>query len=136
MVNRSKSFSLIKRIQSFKYALSGLKTLFKEEHNARIHLVAAVIVIVSGFAFRISALEWLAIVFSIGFVFTAEIINSAIENLADYVSQGENDLIKKAKDLSAAAVLVSAITSFVVGIIVFLPKIIAYVYQVKNPFQA
>jgi diacylglycerol kinase len=129
-------FSLKKRLISFRYAFNGLKILISEEHNTRIHFVAAICAVSLGFIMKISVYEWLAIVFSIGFVFTAEIINSAIENLADFVSPGENDLIKKAKDLSAAAVLVSAITSLVIGIIVFLPKIIAYVYQVKNPFQA
>jgi undecaprenol kinase/diacylglycerol kinase (ATP) len=129
MENRSKSFSIRKRIQSFKYAFRGLKTVFEEEHNARIHLLAAVIVIVSGLAFRISVLEWLAITLTVGFVISAEIINSSIENLCDFVSPGKNDLIKKIKDLSAAAVLVSAITSVAIGLIVFLPKIIKICFK-------
>jgi diacylglycerol kinase len=129
MVNRSKSFSLSKRIQSFRYAFNGIKTVLREEHNARIHLAAAVIVIISGFVFRISANEWLAIILSVGFVITIEIINSSIENLCDFVSPDKHDLIKKIKDLSAAAVLISALTAVATGILVFLPKIISLCFK-------
>ena len=69
----------------------------------------------------------MAIVFSIGLVFAFEIVNSAIENLADFASHEKNEVIKKVKDLSAAAVLVSAIAAFIIGIIIFLPKILSYV---------
>ncbi len=121
------NFSIKKRLESFKYAFNGLKILILEEHNARIHILATILVIISGFLFEISTLEWLAIIFAIGFVVACEIINSAIENLADFISPNKNEIIKKVKDLSAAAVLISALTAIVVGIIVFLPKMINYV---------
>ncbi len=119
----NKKFSLKKRVESFKYALNGLKIVFIEEHNARIHLIVSLIVIACGFIFHISTVEWIIICFAIGLVISMEIINSAIENLSDFVSPEYHKLIKKVKDLSAAAVLVCTISSVVIGILVFLPKI-------------
>jgi len=121
---RQEKFSLKKRIRSFKYAINGIKILFREEPNARIHLFVTVCVLVAGVAFRISRSEWIAVILCIGFVISAESINSAIENIADFVSPGKHDIIKKVKDLAAGAVLVGAVASAVVGVIVFLPKII------------
>lgn len=118
-----KKFSLEKRVESFKYALNGLKIVFIEEHNARIHLIVSLIVIACGFIFHISTVEWIIICFAIGLVISMEIINSAIENLSDFVSPEYHKLIKKVKDISAAAVLVCTISSVVIGILVFLPKI-------------
>jgi diacylglycerol kinase len=116
-------FSLRKRIRSFGYAFNGLWILIKEEHNARIHLLATIIAIAAGFYFRISGLEWIGIAFAIALVFVAEIINSALENTADLITKDKNPSIKKIKDLSAAAVLFSAITALIIAAIVFIPKI-------------
>lgn len=118
-------FSLAKRIKSFTYAFNGLRVLFKEEHNARIHLFATVCVVVAGIVLRISALEWVAVVFAVGLVFSGEILNSAIEDLADVVCPERDERIKKVKDLAAAAVLVAAFTAVIIGLIVFLPKAVA-----------
>ena len=117
-----KRFSIKKRIKSFGFAVKGLRILIKEEHNARIHLFIAGVVIVASIGFGISAFEWMAIILAIGFVFAAEIINSAIENMADFTSPEKDERIKKIKDLSAAGVLVSAVTAFAIGLLVFLPK--------------
>jgi diacylglycerol kinase len=114
-----------KRLKSFAFAFNGFLILFKEEPNARLHMLSAISIVILGFVFKISLSEWIAISFAIGFVFAFEIINSAIENLADFVSPEKHLLIKKVKDLSAFGVLVSALTALVVGIIVFLPKIVA-----------
>lgn len=113
-----------KLINSFKFAINGLKILFKEEQNSRIHLFATVCVIISGVILRISNLEWTAIMFAIGFVFSAEIFNTAVENIADFISPEKNIKIKRIKDLSAAAVLISAITALIIGLLIFIPKII------------
>lgn len=83
---KQEKFSIIKRLKSFIFALNGLKILILEEHNARIHLVAALCVIIAGIVLRIANVEWIAIIFAIGFVFALETINSAIENLADFIS--------------------------------------------------
>lgn len=98
--------------------------MLREEHNSRIHLSATIVVVMAGFFFQLSALEWVAIVFAIGMVIALELVNSAIENIADFVSHGRNDQIKKIKDLSAAAVMVSAFAAVIIGLIVFVPKIV------------
>ncbi len=121
----NEKFSVRKRIKSFSYAFAGLKVLFREEHNARIHAVAAVLAVAMGFLFRISPMEWIAVAIVIGMVFAAEIINSSIERTADFVKAERDDRKRDIKDLGAAAVLVCAIAAAVVGIIIFLPKIIA-----------
>ncbi|MGB8492618.1 MAG: diacylglycerol kinase family protein [Bacteroidales bacterium] len=111
------------RITSFRDAFSGLGTMFRHEPNARIHLAITVCVIIAGICFRLSAAEWIAITFAIGFVFTAEILNTSIEKLADFVSPQKHENIKRVKDLAAAGVLISAIASAVIGLIIFIPKI-------------
>ena len=121
---KNNRFSLRKRLKSFGFAFNGLVILLREEHNSRIHFIAAFITVFIAFWLKISAIEWVAIVFAIGFVITLEIINSAIENMADFISPEKHEMIKKIKDLSAAGVLVGSITSLIIGIIVFLPKII------------
>src|SRR5690606_26082653 len=120
---KHQKFSISKRLSSFKYAFNGLRILVKEEHNSRIHFLAAILVLIAGFLLKISALEWLIIIFAIGFVIANEIINSSIENIAYFISPDKDERIKKIKDLSAAAVLISAITAFIIGLIIFIPKI-------------
>lgn len=122
---KNEKFSMKKRIKSFSYAFAGLKVLFREEHNSWIHAVAAVLAVAMGFLFRISPIEWIAVVIVIGMVFAAEIINSSIERTADFVKAERDDRKRDIKDLGAAAVLVCAIAAAVVGIIIFIPKIIA-----------
>lgn len=121
---KNNRFSLRKRLKSFGFAFNGLVILLREEHNSRIHFMAAFIAVILAFWLKISAIEWVAIVFAIGFVITLEIINSAIENISDFLSPEKHEMIKKIKDLSAAGVLVGSITSLIIGLIVFLPKII------------
>ena len=123
MASDKEPFSLKKRIQSFGYAFRGLRDLFIYEHNAWIHLIAAICAVVLGFLYKISIHEWIALSGVIGFVFAMEIVNSAIEKLADVVDSQKNEKIRLVKDLSAAAVLVSAIISVIVGLLIFLPKI-------------
>ena len=113
------------RYHSFGYAFNGFKILITEEVNARIHAVVAVIAIAMGFFFNVSLTEWLILCVVIGLVFAFEIMNTAIENLADYVSPSKQDAIKKVKDLGAAGVLASSIIAVVAGLIIFLPKVLA-----------
>ena len=121
--DQPEKFSWAKRLASFRYAFNGLKILIKEEHNARIHLFVACCVLIAGVLLKISTREWIAVIFCIGWVFALELINSTIENIADFLSKEKNESIKKIKDLSAGAVLVAAIASAIIGLIIFLPKI-------------
>lgn len=116
-------FSIKSRLRSFIHAFNGLGVLFKEEHNSRIHLLAAILVIGFGFYFHISSLEWISIIVVITLVFVTEIFNSTIERIADFIQPEKDDKIKKIKDLSAAAVLLSAILAVIIACIVFIPKI-------------
>ena len=117
-------FSIRQRIRSFGFAFNGLWLLIKEEHNARIHFLAALIAVGAGIYFQLSPNEWIAIVFAIALVFIAEIINSSVEKLADTVTKEKNEGIKKTKDLAAGGVLLSAITSLIIADIIYIPKII------------
>jgi diacylglycerol kinase len=124
MGKRQQKFSLSGRIKSFGHAINGICLFFKTEHNARIHLVATIFVVFFGFWLSISRVEWLMVLFAIGFVFSAEVFNTAIEKMADEISTDYKEPIKNIKDLSAAAVLVAAITAALIGLIVFIPALI------------
>jgi len=117
-------FSWKKRAKAFVYAWQGLKTLVREEHNARIHVAAATVAVVAGFLLDISSVEWCAVVMCIGMVISAEALNSAVEALADRITTDRDPFIGKAKDFGAAAVTVLAVVAVIVGMIVFLPHII------------
>jgi len=117
-------FSLRKQLKSFNFAFQGYNTLFKDEHNSIVHLFGSFISIILGFILKINTTEWILIIISIGFVFSMELLNSAVENLSDLVSPEKNKLIRKAKDQGAAAVLTAAISSFAIGTIIFIPKLI------------
>lgn len=116
-------FSLRFRLKSFKYAFAGIFMLIKHEHNARIHLIAALTAILAGIILKINCFEWCLIVTVIGFVFFAELVNTGIETLADAVNPEYDENIKKIKDYSAAAVLVAALVAIITGGIIFIPKI-------------
>lgn len=117
-------FSWEKRAKSFVYAWNGIKLLVSGEHNARIHCVVAVAVVISGLLLEISSYEWIAIVLCIGGVLACEGFNSAIEALADKISPDFDSLIGRAKDIAAGSVLLFVVASVVVGLIVFIPKLI------------
>ena len=122
---KKERFSLKKRLLSFKYAFQGLGDMFKNEHNAWIHLFATACAVIAGILLRVSSEEWIALVFAIGVVLIAEAFNTAIEALADLVSPDYHRLVKRAKDLAAGGVLLAAIAAVIVGAIIFVPKIIA-----------
>lgn len=119
----SKKISFRDRSKSLVYAFNGLKILFKEEHNARIHCIITIIIITAGFLLNISNTEWLIVCVLVALVFSLEIMNSAIENLCDHITPQRNNTIKKIKDLAAAAVLVASAISIICGAIIFLPKL-------------
>jgi len=121
---KQKGFSIRKRIRSFGYAFNGLRILIREEENAKIHLLAALCVLIAGVFLKISQIEWIAIILAIGLVISLEAINTSIENISDFVSPEKHMWIKKIKDLSAAGVLIGAITAAIVGLIIFIPKLL------------
>jgi len=96
-----------------------------QEHNAWIHSLITILVISAGFIFRISIMEWIAIFLCISTVFTAEIINTAIERLTDKISPEFHPDAGTIKDLAAGAVLFCAFFSAIIGLMIFVPKIYA-----------
>ncbi len=122
----SKKFSIRSRLRSFSFAFHGLSSLLKYEHNSRIHLVAATSAIFAGFLLKIKLYEWILLIIVIGIVFIAELLNSALESLADRITTEPDDIIRRAKDYSAAAVLISAIIALVAGCLIFIPRILPF----------
>lgn len=120
---KNNGFTLRKRLRSFGYAFHGIRLLITQEANAWIHCFAAVCVVVAGFFFGISVSEWIAVIFAIGMVLAAEAVNSAVEALADRVTQEYDEAIKRTKDLASGAVLILAIAAAIIGCIIFIPKI-------------
>lgn len=122
--NDKKSFRARNVFRSFQYAIQGIAHTFLEERNMRIHVIISVIVVIAGFALNLSALEWLFILFAIGGVIVLELVNTAIERVVDLVTKEYHPLAKQAKDIAAGATFVYSILSVIVGIIIFLPKIL------------
>jgi diacylglycerol kinase len=112
-----------KMIKSFVPAFAGLKFLLKNENNFRFQLVAFFSVVTMGFLFGVNRYEWLFLLICCALVFVAEGINTAIEKVADQIDLSINPKIKIIKDVSAAAVFLSAIFSFIIGLLVFYPYI-------------
>ena len=123
----SNKFSLKSRFGSFRFALNGISLLLKNEHNSRIHLLAAIIAIIMGIIMKIDHYEWSLLIIVIGAVFLTELLNSSIESLADLIDPEWNELIMRAKDYSAAAVLISAIVAIIVGGLIFIPKFLGLI---------
>jgi len=114
---------LHKRLKSFAYAFQGFIFLFKNEHNSRIHLLAGVLVTAAGIYYDVGLIQWAILTVCICGVFVAELFNTAIEKTIDLVSPGKNPVAGMIKDLSAAAVLVTAIGALICGGLVFYPYI-------------
>ncbi len=120
---------LNERLRSFAFAWKGILTMFRAEPNAKIHLLAAMLAIAAGCWFDIEKAEWCLVVLAIAGVFTAEAFNTSIEELTNLVSPEPHPLAGKAKDLAAAGVLFAAFGAAIVGVIVFLPRIVDLISQ-------
>jgi diacylglycerol kinase (ATP) len=118
-------FRLAARWQSVTYAVRGIGVMLRTQHNAWLHAVATIAVLASGFALRIGAGDWLAVVLAIMAVWTAEALNTAFEALCDVASPEFHPMVKRAKDVAAGAVLISAIGALCVGALVFGPRLAA-----------
>lgn len=116
-----KRFSIYARIASFKHAFRGASLLIGQQHNARVHLFATVLVIAAGVTFSITSVEWMLLLLTIGGVWMGEALNTAVEYIADALHPEPHPLIKNAKDVAAAAVLVFALCAGLVGLLIFIP---------------
>src|SRR5262249_28129509 len=113
-----------RRLKSFQFAFAGINTFFLNQHNAIIHLFMTITAFMAAIFFKVNRTEVIAIVVVTGFVWVSEFFNTAIEKLADLVSRDFDERIKFIKDVSAAAVLLSALFAFLTGAIIFIPKLL------------
>lgn len=118
-----KAWKKVKYSQKFLNAFRGMYIVWKTTRLISVHILSAVAVVIAGFYFNVSDIEWIALVFAIGFVMVSEVFNTAIEIDIDLTSPGYHPYAKDTKDVAAAAVLMSAIVAVIVGLIIFLPKI-------------
>ena len=123
---KSDQFSLQSRLRSFSYAGAGIFSFLKKEHNAWLHLIATVAVIVLGVITKLSAWEWISVLVAIGLVWVAEMFNTCFERLTDFISPGQHPQIKLIKDMAAGAVLIAAVISLIIGLIIFIPHLLAW----------
>jgi diacylglycerol kinase len=112
-------------LQGFSHAFRGIVFGLRTQRNLRVHALATLIVIVLGFVLQIERWEWCAILISCGLVWAAELLNTAIERLADRVSMEREEAIRVVKDAAAGAVLAASLAAAAVGAIIFLPRLLA-----------
>ena len=112
-----------KFLNSFKYAFQGILTSFKSERNMKVHFLIMFLVIILGLLYKISKVEWMICIILFSIVIAGELINTAIEITVDIAMPEKNEKAKKAKDVSAGAVLVLAIGAAIIGLIIFIAKI-------------
>ena len=120
------NFSLANRFKSFTYAWSGIKELLRTEHNTWVHLFVTIIIVIMGLIFKLAIGEWAASIICMTMVWIAEIFNTCIEKLLDFISTDRHPQIKNIKDMAAAAVLIASWAAVIVGAIIFIPKIFVW----------
>ena len=109
------------RVLSFKYAFEGLSAALKEEPNLKFHVLVALAVLILSFVLKISQIDLIIVITLIGLVISVELTNTAIEAIVDSFTEQQHPRAKLAKDVSAAAVFIMAVTAAIVGIVTFLP---------------
>ncbi len=130
--NLTKRGLIRKRIRRFGFAFTGIKILLKTQSNARFHFVATIVVVVMGVLLQVSSVEWVMIIMLIGMVFTAEIFNTALEWLCDYVQPSYHVKIKAVKDLGVTGVLMISICALLIGGIIFIPKLYTIILRLLD----
>lgn len=110
--------------KSFGYAFQGIFNTIRTERNIKIHCVAAILVTIFGIWLHISKTEWMICFILFGLILALELVNTAVEATVDLFTGERKPLAKKAKDAAAGAVLVAAIFAAVIGILIFIPKLL------------
>ncbi len=122
---RKRQKGIKKFLLSFTYPIKGLRYAYRNEQNLAVDVGVALLVTIAGFIFKLNLVEWAILALTIGLVISCELINTAIEAVVDLVTEDYHPLAKVAKDTAAAAVFVFAIVAIIVGLIIFLPKVMA-----------
>ena len=129
---KKKTYSFKRLCNSFKYAVTGIKSAYKTEQNLLVHTIVAILIIAVGIIIQLSFIEFAIVFAMIGFVLTAEMINTAIEYAIDMAMPSIHPLAKIAKDVSSGAVLFAAIFSVIVGCLIYIPRIIEFIKLMTN----
>ncbi|MFN0070286.1 MAG: diacylglycerol kinase family protein [Chloroflexota bacterium] len=116
-------------MRSFTYAWDGIVTLLQTQPNARVHALLGIAAAGLALAFGLSALECAILAVTMGLVLVAEAVNTAIEAAVDLASPGIHPTARLSKDVAAGAVLLSAVTAVVVGLLLFGPRIAAMIVR-------
>ena len=114
---------LNRRAASFRYAFEGWLYVLRTQRNAWIHAAASIMVISFSIWLKLDITEWLFIIISIAFVWTAEFVNTALEVVVDLATKEQHPLAKAGKDVGAAAVMIASLTSLIIGVLVLGPKL-------------
>lgn len=115
---------LVNRIKSIGFACKGAVLLLKTEASIQLQFVIAILVVFAGFYFDISTTEWMLQIFAIGLIMSVEGINTTIEHIADFIHPEHHQKIGFIKDVAAGAVFISAIAAIIIGLIIYIPKVI------------
>lgn len=110
------------RLKSIGYAFKGAVFLVRTEASIKIQVFCAIAVTIAGFYFEISRTEWLFQIAFIGLVMSLEGINTAIENIADFVHPDRHESIGRIKDISAGAVFIAAVSAAIAALVIYIPK--------------
>lgn len=121
---RKRQKGIKKFLNSFTYPIKGLKYAYRNEQNLAVDVGIALIVLIVGIIFKLNVTEWAIISLTVALVIGFELVNTAIEAVVDLVTEEYHPLAKVAKDTAAAAVFIMAIAAIIIGLIIFLPKII------------
>jgi len=123
MSNRQDNF-FRSRIKAFGYAFSGWWFVIRTQRNAWIHMVVSIAVILMSFILRISASSWALILLAIAMVWISEFLNTALEAVVDLATNHQqHELARVGKDVGAAAVLIAAVSSVIIGLLVLGPPL-------------
>lgn len=123
-LDSKREFSIIKRARSFVHAGRGILLFLKTTHNAWVHVCITILVLVCAWYFSVTSIEWVMLIFAIGFVFVAEAFNTAIEIDIDLTSPEYHPYARDTKDVAAGTVLLASITASIIGSIIFIPYIL------------
>jgi diacylglycerol kinase (ATP) len=116
-----KKFTVAARLKSFSYAIQGIGFVLRTQHNAWLHLLATLGVIMLALFLGFTPDDWRWLIVAMAIVWIAETINTAMEHLCDVVSPHYAEAVKRAKDIAAGAVLISAAAALLIGVLTFLP---------------
>lgn len=122
---RSKKFGWQRFLNSFKYSMQGLKYAYLHEQSMFIHTLATILSVILCFVLKVNRNEWIIIISLLCFIAVIELLNTSIEAACDAITDTYHPLIKIAKDTASSAVFLVSIVSLVVGLVIFVPKIIA-----------